>query len=42
LSRPILKRGTISVSYSYSENRSSATGFTYSSNQIGVSIGYSY
>jgi Putative beta-barrel porin 2 len=42
LSRPILKRGTISVTYSYSENRSSVTGFTYSSNQIGVQIGYSY
>jgi hypothetical protein len=42
LSRSFLKRGTISVSYSYSANRSSATGFTYASDQIGVQIGYSY
>jgi hypothetical protein len=42
LSRSFLKRGTISVSYSYSENRSSATGFAYASDQVGVQIGYSY
>jgi hypothetical protein len=42
LSRPFLKRGTISVSYSYSANRSSVTGFTYASDQFGVQIGYSY
>lgn len=42
LGRSFLKRGTISVSYSFSENRSSVTGFTYSSNQVGVQIGYSY
>jgi hypothetical protein len=42
LSRSILKRGTISVSYSYSENRSNAAGFTYASNQLGLQIGYSY
>ena len=42
LSRSFLKRGTISVSYSYSENRSSATGFAYASDQLGVQIGYSY
>jgi hypothetical protein len=42
VSRSFLKRGTISVSYSYSENRSDAGGFTYASDQIGVQIGYSY
>lgn len=42
LSHSFLKRGTISVSYSYSENRSTATGFAYASDQLGVQIGYSY
>jgi len=42
LSRQILKRGSISVSYSYSENLSNSTGFGYSSNQLGLQFGYSY
>ena len=42
LSRPFLKRGTLSATYQYSDNSSTAPGFSYSSNQIGIQIGYSY
>ncbi len=42
LSHSLTKRGTISASYSYSENRSGVTGFSYSSNQIGVQVGYQF
>jgi hypothetical protein len=42
LSRPFLKRGTVSVNYQYSDNSSSEPGFSYSSSQIGFEIGYSY
>jgi hypothetical protein len=42
LSHSFTKRGTISASYSYSENRSGATGFSFSSNQIGVQVGYQF
>ena len=42
LSHSLSKRGTVSVSYSYSDNRSSAPGFTFSSNQIGIQIGYQF
>jgi len=42
LSRPFFKRGTLSVTYQYSNNSSTAPGFSYSSSQIGFEIGYSY
>ena len=42
LSHSLTKRGTISASYSYGENRSGATGFSYSSEQIGVQVGYQF
>ena len=42
LSHPLTKRGTISVNYSYSENSSNNQGLSYSSNQIGVQIGYQF
>ena len=42
LSHSLTKRGTISVSYSYSENSSNAQGLSYSSNQIGVQVGYQF
>jgi hypothetical protein len=42
LSHSLTKRGTISASYSYSDNRSGVTGFSFSSNQIGVQVGYQF
>ena len=48
LSCHLLKRGTVAVFYSYSENSSSQTGFTsgsgfgYTSTQVGFEIGYRY
>jgi hypothetical protein len=42
LSHSLTKRGTISASYSYSNSRSSVPGFTFSSNQIGVQVGYQF
>ena len=42
LSHSLTKRGTISASYSYSENSSNVPGSAYSSNQIGVQIGYQF
>jgi hypothetical protein len=42
LSHSFTKRGTISVSYSYSENSSNVPGPAYSSNQIGLQIGYQF
>jgi len=42
LSHSLSKRGTVSMSYSYSDNRSSVPGFAFSSNQIGVQIGYQF
>jgi uncharacterized protein (PEP-CTERM system associated) len=42
LSHSLTKRGTISASYSYSENSSNVTGSAYSSNQIGVQVGYQF
>jgi hypothetical protein len=42
LSHSLTKRGTVSLSYSYNDNSSSASGFTFSSNQIGVQIGYQF
>ena len=42
LSHSLTKRGTISMSYSYSENRSGVSGFSFSSEQIGVQVGYQF
>ena len=42
LSHSLTKRGTISASYSYSENSSNVTGPAYSSNQIGVQVSYQF
>ena len=42
LTRPLLKRGTVSVFYQYSDNSSSQSGFAYTSNQVGIEIGYRY
>ena len=42
LSHSLTKRGTISMSYGYSENRSGVSGFSFSSEQIGVQIGYQF
>jgi hypothetical protein len=48
LTYPLLKRATVSVFYGYSDNSSSQSGFTsgsgfsYTSNQVGLEIGYRY
>jgi len=42
LSCPFLKRGTVAVFYQYSDNSSTAPGFTFSSNQVGFEIGYRF
>lgn len=42
LSRSLLKRGTVAVSYQRSENSSSQSDFGYSSSQIGFEVGYRY
>jgi hypothetical protein len=49
LTSPFIKRGNISVFYSYSKNVSSQTGFAsgssafgYSSNQVGFEVGFRY
>jgi hypothetical protein len=42
LSHSLTKRGTISASYSYNDNGSNVSGFAFSSNQIGVQIGYQF
>ena len=42
LTRPLLKQGTVSMFYQYSDNSSSQSGFAYTSNQVGIEIGYRY
>jgi hypothetical protein len=42
LTYPLLKRGTVSVFYQYSDNSSSQSGFAYTSTQVGIEIGYRY
>jgi hypothetical protein len=42
LSYPMLKRGTVAVTYQYNSNSSNVQGFSYSSNQVGFEVGYSY
>lgn len=40
--RTFLKRGNIALTYQYSDNHSSAAGYSYRSNQIGVEVGFAY
>lgn len=42
LSHSFLERGTIAIFYSYSDQRSTAPGFTYKSSQAGIEVGYSF
>ena len=42
LSHSFFKRGTWSIFYQYSDNSSSASGYTFASNQTGIEISYSY
>lgn len=42
LRHPFLKRGSVSVSYQYQDNQSNTAGFSYSTSQIGLQVGYSY
>ena len=42
LSHSFLKRGTLAIIYQYGDNSSTASGFTYSSSQIGIEIGFRY
>jgi hypothetical protein len=42
LSHQFLKRGTLAIFYQHTENSSSQPGFGYSSNQVGLEVGYSY
>jgi hypothetical protein len=37
-----LKRGNIAATYQYNDNHSSAAGYTYHSNQVGLEIGFAY
>lgn len=42
LSTRILRRGSIGVVYQHTRNASDATGFGFSSNQVGLEVGYRY
>jgi hypothetical protein len=42
LSYSFITRGTVSVFYNYSDNSSSIAGFDYSSNQVGLQLGYRF
>jgi hypothetical protein len=42
LSTTFLKRGTIAVFYQLSKDNSSQSGFSFSSHQYGVEIGFAY
>jgi hypothetical protein len=42
LSMAFLKRGTIAAIYQYSDNASNESGFGYTSNQVGLEVGYRY
>jgi hypothetical protein len=37
-----IKRGTISATYQFSNNASSQPGFSFTSNQVGLELGYSF
>jgi hypothetical protein len=42
LSTAFLKRGTIAATYQFSDNASNRAGFGYTSNQVGLEVGYRY
>jgi len=42
LSHGFLKRGNVALTYSYGDNKSTAPGFNYRSNQVGFEVGFSY
>jgi hypothetical protein len=42
LTRTFFKRGNFSVFYQYNHNSSSATAYSYASEQVGVEAGYRY
>jgi hypothetical protein len=42
LSTSFVRRGTIGIVYQHNRNNSSATGYSFTSNQFGVEIGYRY
>ena len=42
ISRSFLKRGNVSVLYQYNDDRSNQGGYSYRSNQVGFSVGFSY
>lgn len=42
LTRRVFKRGSVAVHYQYTSYQSTAPGFTYNSNQVGVELNYSY
>lgn len=42
LSCPFLKRGSASVYYDWSDNSSNENGFSYTSNQVGLELGYRF
>jgi hypothetical protein len=42
LSCPFLKRGSVSVYYDWSDNSSNESGFSYTSNQVGLELGYRF
>lgn len=42
VSRPVLKRGSIAVMYSHSENSSSSGGYDYTSDQVALEFGYRF
>jgi hypothetical protein len=42
ISCPILQRGHVSVFYDWSDNSSNENGFGYTSNQVGLELGYRF
>jgi hypothetical protein len=42
LSHSFLKRGTASIFYQYGSDNSTAAGYSFSSNQYGVEVNYSF
>jgi hypothetical protein len=42
LSTTFLKRGTIAGFYQYSDNSATQSGFSFTSHQVGIELGYRY
>jgi hypothetical protein len=42
LGSAFLRRGSIAVFYQYTDNSSSQAGYTFSSNQAGLELGYKF